>query len=90
MEIQAQLTEVEAQKVFFIQEQTQQDLIEILKKAIDLYYQILQIPEKTPLQILEESGFIGCCSVESELSTSYKSVSLMTAIVDITGFSFTT
>jgi len=74
MEIQAQLTEVEAQKVFFIQEQTQQDLIEILKKAIDLYYQILQIPEKTPLQILEESGFIGCCSVESELSTSYKSV----------------
>ena len=74
MEIQAQLTEVEAQKVFFIQEQTHQDLIEILKKAIDLYYQILQIPEKTPLQILEESGFIGCCSVESELSTSYKSV----------------
>ena len=54
MEIQAQLTEVEAQKVFFIQEQTHQDLIEILKKAIDLYYQILQIPEKTPLQILEE------------------------------------
>jgi predicted metal-dependent hydrolase len=74
MEIQAHLTEVEAQKLSFIQEKTQQDLIEILKKAIDLYYKTLQIPQKTPLQILEESGFIGCCSVESDLSTTYKSV----------------
>ncbi|MFZ9737850.1 MAG: CopG family transcriptional regulator [Prochlorotrichaceae cyanobacterium] len=74
MEIQAQLTEIEAEKLSFIQKKTQQDLIQILKKAIDLYYKTLQIPEKTPLEILEESGFIGCCSIESDLSTTYKSV----------------
>jgi hypothetical protein len=74
MEITAQVNEEDVNKIAFIQEKTQQDISEILKLAIDLYYERLQEHLKTPLQILEESGFIDCCSVESDLSTTYKSV----------------
>lgn len=74
MEITAQVTAEEAHKIAFIQEKTQQDISEILKMAIDLYYERLQIPPKTPLQILEESGFIDSCAIETNLSTTYKSV----------------
>ena len=74
MQINTKLTEAEANKIAFIQQQTQQDIGEILRSAIDIYYQNLQASQKTPLQILEETGFIGCCSVEKNLSTTYKTV----------------
>jgi hypothetical protein len=74
MEIKAQVTDAEAEKIAFIQQQTHKDISEILKLAIDLYYNHIQEPLDPSLQILEESGFIGCCSVESDLSTTYKSV----------------
>ncbi|ACB00958.1 conserved hypothetical protein (plasmid) [Picosynechococcus sp. PCC 7002] len=63
-----------ANKINLIQQQTQQDISEILKKAIELYYQTLQIPQKTPLQILEESGLIGCFEDDPDLSSNYKQV----------------
>jgi len=34
----------------------------------------MQTKEKTAFELLEESGFIGCCSVESDLSVNYKNV----------------
>jgi hypothetical protein len=34
----------------------------------------IQEQPKTPFEILEESGFIGCCSAETDLSSNYKSV----------------
>lgn len=74
MNVNAQINDDIADKISFIQAQTKQDLSEILKKAIELYYQTLQTPQKTPLQILEESGFIGCSSAESDLSINYKQV----------------
>jgi hypothetical protein len=74
MEIKTQITEAEANKIAFIQQKTNQDISEILKLAINLYYNHLQTPLEPSLQILEQSGFIGCCSVESDLSTTYKSV----------------
>jgi hypothetical protein len=74
MEIKTQITEAEANKIAFIQQKTNQDISEILKLAIDLYYNHLQNPLDPSLQILEKSGFIGCCSVESDLSTTYKTV----------------
>jgi hypothetical protein len=74
MQINAELTQAEADKIAFIQQQTQQNIAEVLKSAIDLYYRNLHDHPKSPLQILEETGFIGCCSVESDLSTTYKTV----------------
>jgi predicted metal-dependent hydrolase len=62
-------------KLEYIQQQTKQELSDILRAAIDDYYQKLrQRKKKTPFELLEESGFIGCCSVESDLSVSYKEV----------------
>ncbi len=74
MEVNTQISRDTENKINFIQSQTKQDLSEILKNAIELYYQTLQTPQKTPLQILEESGFIGCASIESDLSINYKKV----------------
>jgi hypothetical protein len=46
-----------------------------LRDAIDFYYQKLKHQkQKTSFDILEESGFIGCCSVESDLSINYKQI----------------
>lgn len=62
-------------KLEYIQQQTKQELSDILRAAIDDYYQKLrQGKRKTPFELLEESGFIGCCSVESDLSVNYKEV----------------
>ncbi len=72
MEVNATVNDDIAHKISLIQQQTQQDLSEILKHAIELYYQSLHTPPKTPLQILEESGFIGCFQDDPDLSTNYK------------------
>ena len=62
-------------KLTYIQQQTNQILSDILRDAIDYYYQKLKHQhKKTPFEILEDSGFIGCCSVESDLSMNYKQV----------------
>ena len=54
MEVNTQISRDTENKINFIQSQTKQDLSEILKNAIELYYQTLQTPQKTTLQILEE------------------------------------
>ena len=60
-------------KITYIPQQTNQELSDILRAAINDYYQKLkQKSKKTPFELLEESGFIGCCSVESVLSVNYK------------------
>jgi predicted metal-dependent hydrolase len=74
-QINAQIDSATTDKLTYIQQQTNQALSEILQDAIDSYYQKLKHQQhKTPFDILEESGFIGCCSVESDLSINYKQV----------------
>lgn len=74
-QINTQIDPVTTDKLTYIQQQTNQPLSDILRDAIDSYYQKLKHQhKKTPLEILEESGFIGCCDLESDLSTNYKQV----------------
>jgi predicted metal-dependent hydrolase len=74
-QINTQIDSATTNKIIYIQQQTNQTLSEILQNAIDTYYQKLKHEQrKRPFEILEESGFIGCCSVESDLSTNYKQV----------------
>ena len=74
-QINTQIDPATTDKLTYIQQQTNQTLADVLRDAIDSYYQKLkQQHKKTPFEILEESGFIGCCSVESDLSTNYKQV----------------
>ena len=74
-QINTQIDPATTDKLTYIQQQTNQTLADVLRDAIDSYYQKLkQEHKKTPFEILEESGFIGCCSVQSVLSTNYKQV----------------
>jgi len=74
-QINTQIDPATTDKLTYIQQQTNQTLSDILRDAIDSYYQKLKHQHpKTPFEILEESGFIGCCSVESDLSMNYKQV----------------
>ncbi len=74
MQINTQLNESDASKLAYIQQQTNQDVTEVVKHAIDLYYQQLQVKHKNPLALLEQAGFIGCGEAEPNLSVNYKSV----------------
>ena len=75
VQVNTKLSDRAAEQLAYIQENTEQDLTEIFHAAIDTYYQKLQEEDnKPPFQRLEESGFIGCCSVEKDLSSTYKSV----------------
>ncbi|NJL89016.1 MAG: CopG family transcriptional regulator [Coleofasciculaceae cyanobacterium SM2_1_6] len=74
-QINTQIDPETTDKLTYIQQQTNQELPDILSAAINDYYQKLkQRKPKTPFELLEESGFIGCCSVESDLSVNYKEV----------------
>ncbi|MFM7602580.1 MAG: CopG family transcriptional regulator [Pseudanabaena sp.] len=74
-QINTQIDPATTDKLTYIQQQTNQTLSDILRDAIDSYYQKLKHQkQKTSFEILEESGFIGCCSVESDLSANYKQV----------------
>lgn len=74
MDINTQLNENTAAKLAHLQQMTNQDLEEVLQQVIDLYYQQLQTLPKTPMEILQENGFIGCIQAEPDLSTNYKSI----------------
>lgn len=73
MDINTQLNKNTAAKLARLQQMTNQDLGEVLQQAIDLYYQQFQTLSKTPLTILQDSGFIGCIQAEPDLSANYKS-----------------
>jgi predicted metal-dependent hydrolase len=74
-QINAQFDLETTDKLAYIQQLTNKALSDILRAAIDDYYQKLKLKQrKTPFELLEESGFIGCCSVESDLSVNYKEV----------------
>ncbi|MBE9009709.1 CopG family transcriptional regulator [Pseudanabaenaceae cyanobacterium LEGE 13415] len=69
-----QLDEDAANKLTYIQQQTGQDTETILKTAIEQYYQQLQPPQKTALDIFQDFGLVGCIDADPNLSTNYKSV----------------
>lgn len=72
MRINARLDEEYAHKLTYIQQQTQQPVTDVIKNAIDLYYQQLQ--QQKPLDVLTQTGFIGCGQADSNLSVNYKSI----------------
>jgi hypothetical protein len=75
MQINIELNEEYESKLFYVQQKTdQKDLKTLLEAAIDTYYNQLEPPPKTALEIFTESGFIGCIQADPNLSTNYKSV----------------
>jgi hypothetical protein len=75
MQINIELNEEYESKLFYVQQKTdQKDLKTLLEAAIDTYYNQLEPPPKTALEIFQESGFIGCIQTDPNLSTNYKSI----------------
>ena len=72
MRINARLDEEYADKLAYIQQQTNQAVIDVIKSAIELYYQQLQQEQKNALLMLTQTGFIGCRHTDSDLSVNYK------------------
>ncbi len=74
MRINARLDEEYSHKIAYIQQQTHKGVTDVIKSAIDLYYQQLQQHYQNPLSVLMESGFVGCGEADPNLSVNYKSV----------------
>jgi hypothetical protein len=80
MEIITQLDPKYTDKIASIQKQTQQDLSEIIGKAItsgrqnanDLYYQTLQADTLNALQLFQAAGLVGC--LDTDPSVPYPAV----------------
>jgi len=73
MRVNARLDSDRATKLNYIRQRTNQGTSEIMKVAIDFYYEKLrqETPVK-PLQLLRESGLIGCAEGDADLSVNYK------------------
>lgn len=61
-------------KLTELQEWTNQSQEIVLEKAIDLYYQQLASKRKTPLEIMQENGFIGCIQAEPSLAADSEAI----------------
>ena len=72
MQIITHLDDDAASKLTYIQQQTGQDTEAILKTAIEQYYQQLQPPPKSALDIFQDLGLVGCIDADPDLSTNYK------------------
>jgi hypothetical protein len=72
MNINTSLDQSVLDKIDTIQQQTDQDIKQIIQTAIELYYQQIQQPENDPLATLKQSNFIGCGESDPDLSSTYK------------------
>jgi hypothetical protein len=71
MEIKTQIDSSHAAKLTYIQQQTQQEIAEILGQAIDLYYKQLKPAPANALQAFQEAGLVGF--IDADVSKSYRS-----------------
>jgi len=69
-----QLDEEYTQKLAYIQQETDQDTVEVIKSSIDLHYQQLQQQKTDPLAKLKQSKFIGCFKGEPDLAANSQSI----------------
>lgn len=72
MRVNARLDGDRAHKFNYIRQHTNQGVSEIVKAAIDLYYERLRQESPKPLQLLQQAGLIGCADADPDLSVNYK------------------
>ena len=74
MDITIHLGDEQREKLSYIQQNSDLDLETLLNHAIEQQYAKLQHPTSKSLEILKTSGFIGCSTGDSELSTNYQAI----------------
>ena len=72
MRINARLDASRSQKLEFLSRATHLSTSEIVKQAIDLYYEQVRSGRPRPAEVLAASGFIGCGEAPPDLSDRYK------------------
>jgi hypothetical protein len=73
MKLDIQLDDEYIQKLSYIQQQTQQNLTEVIKASIDLRYQQLQQTDDSPTK-LQQSQFIGSFEAEPDLAANAEAI----------------
>ena len=68
MEIGTKIDSEQAQKLAFIQEKTQQNLDEILRVALEDYYEKVLNNSSNYLKKFSKIGFVGCIEAEPDLA----------------------
>ena len=72
MRINARLDESRSRKLEFLSRATDLSTSDIVKQAIDVYYDQVRGQRPRPAEVLSNSGFIGCGEASSDLSERYK------------------
>ncbi|VAW66871.1 hypothetical protein MNBD_GAMMA10-3289 [hydrothermal vent metagenome] len=72
MRINARLDQTHAQMLESLKHSEHLTTTEVLKNALDLYYEQRKLKHKTNIQRLLDSDFIGCGEGSEDLSESYK------------------
>ncbi len=72
MRINARLDEESARKLEYLKEATHAQVTDVVKDAIDLYYQRVRQAQDSARSRLFDSGFVGCGTAEPGLSQTYK------------------
>lgn len=72
MRINARLDENHARKLNYLLEATHSSTSEIIKQAIDIYYEHVRQSRPEAADILQTSGFIGCGEASPDLAENYK------------------
>ncbi|MBO1050381.1 MAG: CopG family transcriptional regulator [Dolichospermum sp. DEX182a] len=72
MNINTSLDQIILDENNIIQQQTNQDIKQIIQTAIGLDYQKIQQPENDPLALFKQSDFIACGKSDPDLSSTYK------------------
>ena len=73
MRINARLDDSRARKLAYLARATSQATTEIVKRAIDLYYEQETSTRRSAAEVLRSVGFVGSGRASPDLSTDYKS-----------------
>ena len=72
MRVNARLDEARERKLRAIAKETGQGVSEVVRVAIDVYYERITTSATRSLALLERSGFVGCADGPPDLSETYK------------------
>lgn len=72
MRLNARLDDELARKVEFLKETTQESYTDILKKALNLYYEQVSAGKSKPIDLIRKNLFVGCGEAVEDLSKNYK------------------
>ena len=73
MRLNARLSAEHAAQLTQIQEQTQASVSEIIRRALEVYYQTVCKRPTSAKEVFATTGFMGCAEDEPELGATYKS-----------------